>query len=446
VGLTLLATLIVLGVLIFVHELGHFLAAKSVGIAVERFSLGLGPKVWGFRRGETEYVLSALPLGGYVRMAGLDEAELLEGGRDRDRAPSPRDFDAKPLWARAWVVSAGVLMNLAFAFLVFFVALVAFGEPVDPTTRVRIVGADTVPGATALRSVPDGARLVSVAGRPVHSWNDVVAGWLEAPAGPVELRFADAPPVRVVLPRERSARLRLLQALQPLHEPVVGAVQPGSPAARAGLRPGDRILMAAEQPVHAWADFERIVRAHPGRPLALVVQRGSDTLRLQAVPRVERETGPNLERVVIGRLGVVAAVGLQRRAIGPVEGAARAAEATAATIGAVAKFLADLVTGQASLHHLGGPIAIGQLSGEAARFGLEAFLRFLGFISVNLAVLNLLPIPVLDGGHLLFLGIEALRGRPVSARQRLRWTQVGMAFVILLMLLAFANDLARLFG
>lgn len=442
----MLATVIVLGVLIFVHELGHFLAAKSVGIAVERFSLGLGPKVWGFRRGETEYVISALPLGGYVKMAGLDEAELLEGGPGPAGAPSSRDFDAKPVVARMWVVLAGVVMNLLFAFALFFAVFVGFGEPVDPSTRLRVLVSDTAELPQGWASIPDGARVVSVGGRAVASWNDVVQALLEAPAGPVELRFADAPPVRPNLPADREARSRLLRFLQPLHDPVIGAVQPGSPAQRAGLRPGDRILRAGDRPIRSWEDFERVVRAHPGRPLPLLVQRGRDTVHVRAVPRVERETTPDLARVPIGRLGVVAAVNLSRRPIGLAEGLQRAGQATVATTGAVVRFVGDLVTGRASLRHLGGPIAIGQLSGEAARFGLEAFLRFMALISINLAVLNLLPIPVLDGGHLVFLAIEALRGRPVSPRQRLRWTQVGMAFVLLLMLLAFANDLARLLG
>ncbi|HUE96019.1 MAG TPA: site-2 protease family protein, partial [Longimicrobiaceae bacterium] len=232
--LTLLAFLVVIGVLIFVHELGHLLAAKAVDIEVPRFSIGFGPRVAGFTRGETEYVIAALPLGGYVRMAGMEDTSTLEGGAEAEHVPSPRDFDAKPLWARAMVISAGVIMNFLFAILVLAGVAFVFGEPLNPTTRVAV--SSEVPVATGpLHEVPLGSQITAVGGTPVETWNDVADALTTAPAGPVEILFTDAQPVLLTLPAEDSARARVLAPLQPFTEPVVGEVTPGSPAGEAGL-------------------------------------------------------------------------------------------------------------------------------------------------------------------------------------------------------------------
>ena len=169
---TLIAFLVVIGVLVFVHELGHLIAAKSVDIAVPRFSIGFGPRIAGFQWGETEYVISALPLGGYVRMAGMEDTSALEGGDELAQEPSDRDFDAKPLWARVWVVSAGVLMNFLFAIVVIAGVALVYGESINPTTRVAIVGQESLTGAAApLAAIPVGAELSAVNGTPVENWN-----------------------------------------------------------------------------------------------------------------------------------------------------------------------------------------------------------------------------------------------------------------------------------
>lgn len=449
--LDVIAFFVVISVLILVHELGHFLAAKSVNIQVPRFSLGLGPRVVGFRRGETEYVLSAIPLGGYVKMAGMEDdeaAEALEGGAaasDEPPVDPERTFDSKPLWARAWVISAGVIFNMIFAFLVFIGLGLGYGDAEIASTRLFVVGADSLTGgAAALARIPAGAEVQAVGQTPVQSWNEVQAALDAAPAGPVTLRLAAAPPVTVELPAAGQERDRLLARVQPFAEPEIRRVVEGGAAERAGLRAGDRVVAAGGRPVRAWQDLEGAIRASPGRPLALLVERGGQRLPVTVTPATERELNEEMRRVPVGKIGVeTPRPEVVRRTIGPAEAVARGWQQTWESAGAIVAVLGRLLTGGESMRSLGGPLAIGQISGETARLGLSAFLSFLAIFSINLAIFNLLPIPILDGGHLLFIAIEAVRGRPLSVEQRVRFSHVGMILVVGLMVWAITNDILR---
>lgn len=446
--LTLLATLVLLSVLILVHELGHYLAAKAVDIEVQRFSLGMGPKVAGVKVGETEFVLSALPIGGYVSMAGMQDDEAaaaLEGGGAESRPPSARDFDAKPLWARFIVVSAGVLMNFLFAVLVFAAIPFFWGEQLHPNRQVVIRDAAALPvGAAPLATVPRGAEIVAVNERPVETWNEVTRALIDAGSGPVTLRFADAPPVTFQMPAQDSLRVEVLNAIRPLIPAVIGEVVPGEPAAEAGIRPGDRILSAAGRPIETWSDFEEQIHRHPGVPLPLEIERAGERLMLTVTPAVRQVGGRRAE--TIGRLGVGPRVELVHRSVGPVEALAIGARETQRYSTLIVSFLGNLVSGRESPRQVGSVITIGQLSGEFARAGLREFLAWMAIFSVNLAVLNLLPIPILDGGHLLFMAIEAVRGRPLSVEQRVRLSHLGLIIVVGLMVWALTNDVLRVFG
>jgi regulator of sigma E protease len=443
--LTLAAFLVVIGVLIFVHELGHLLAAKAVDIEVPRFSIGFGPRIAGFTWGETEYVVSALPLGGYVRMAGMEDTSALEGGEAPDHAPSARDFDAKPLWARAIVISAGVVMNMLFAIVVLTAIGLLFGEPLNPTRRAVVVG--ELSGESAqLAQVPFGSEVTAVGGVPVESWNDVAGALEEAPAGTVVISFADAADVELTLPADAAARTAFLRPLQPLTEPIVGDVDPGSPAARAGVLPGDRVVAAAGQPIRTWNEFVEVVRSRPGERLELLVERRGEQITLAPVAATERELNADMERVEVGRLGIAAEHQIAFRRMGVGDAVTYGVVTTYETSATIVGLLGDLLTGQASPRSLGGPLAIGQLSGQAARYGIETFLQWMALLSINLAVLNLLPIPVLDGGQLVFIGVEAVRGRPLSIEQRLRLSHLGLIIVVGIMVWAITNDFLRFFG
>lgn len=463
--ITILATIVVLGVLIFVHELGHFMAAKAVDIEVPRFSIGLGPKLWGFRRGETEYVISWLPLGGYVKMAGMEEMEQIEGGRvERDdgavpvsdaglvqETPTrgPRDFESKSLPARVMVISAGVLMNTIFAFLVFTFSAAVWGVQKVPPARIASVTEARLPeGTEALAALPPSAELTAVGDRTVEDWLDVRSALLIAPAGPVTLSFADGRTVTVDLPAGDSLRADLVRALEPELPPVVGSVEAGSPAERAGLMTGDSIVAAGGQPIRVWQDLIAVVSPRAGEPIEMVVARDGGRVTLTVVPdarsAAEGPDGGAAADSIVGRIGVGTAILRERPGtLGAfVVGARETWDWISLTVG----FVGDLFTGDVSPRSVGGPILIGQFSGQVIRAGLEEFLRFMAIFSINLAVLNLLPIPVLDGGHLVFLGVEAVRGRALSLQQRMRLTQVGLVIVVAIMVWALANDVLRLFG
>ena len=361
---TLIAFIIVLGVLIFVHELGHFLTAKLAGIAVPRFSIGLGPRLWGFTWGETEYVISVLPLGGYVKMAGMgeDEAlEKLEGGKSEMETPPERRFDAKPIGVRAIVISAGVAMNFLFAIVVF-------------------------------------------AG----------LGWYHS------------------------------------YAPVVGEVVEGSPAAEAGLLAGDRIRAVDGEKVDLWTDFVGIVRERPGETADILVERDGREIHrtslIAAFDTVVSDAAGNDTSITLGRIGVWVDTLNLVRALSPPAALGLGVRRTGELTVLILDFLGNLVRGKVSARDIGGPVLIGQMSGQAARAGVGALLTIMAILSVNLAVLNLLPIPILDGGHLVFLGIEAVRGKALSLDARARLSQVGFFLILALTVWAFTADILRLTG
>jgi regulator of sigma E protease len=451
--ITILALIVVLGVLIFVHEAGHFLAAKWAGIYVHRFSLGLGPPIpWlTFRRGETEYSISWLPLGGYVKMASREEdigSSALEGSAPAKQVPPDRVFEAKPVWVRMVVILAGVTMNALFAWALFAFLAYKNGRQIDPVTTVgRVVEEMVPPGAEAIKQIPPGAQIVRINGDSVKSWDEVVSSIVNTPDAEVRIDFADASPVMLPIhPDALEERLKAAQALQPFRSPVVGQVLPDKPAAKAGIQEGDTIVAVNGKPVRQWYDLLEVLQSSPGRDLKLEAARGGQRLSFDIRPYVDTIPGPDGKPRPVGRIGVAVGTGFifERLSLGQAVGEGGRATLRAST--QIIRTVRGLFSGRISGRTLGGPILIGQLAGESARMGLDIFLGFMALISINLAVLNLLPIPVLDGGQFLFLLAEAVLRRPLPARLRERLTTVGLVLIVLLMGLAFSNDLRRLFG
>ncbi len=443
----IVAGIVVIGVLIFVHELGHFLAAKAVGIAVLRFSFGLGPRTpLGIKIGETDYCISWIPFGGFVKMAGLED-EALEGGRQEHDVPPERTFDAKPLWARIVVILAGVAMNALFAFGVYTVVARAYGVPYDPSVTVNAVDAARLPlGAAALRTLQPGDRIVRIDGDSMTTWGDVQDALLSAHGARITIEVAgrSAPLLVDVSPSDGAARDSLVGAIQARHAAVLGAVTRGQPAAAAGLQTGDTIVSIGGTPVPSWEAMVGTIEKSAGRPLELAVRRSAETLRRTVTPQATKVQDPATGATrTVGRIGV--GIDLPVRRLGWAASLGDGAAQTGRAAGLILWTLKGLVTGQVSPRELGGPILVGQISGQVVRLGLEAFLMFLALFSINLAILNLLPIPVLDGGHIVFLVIEGVRGRPLSLEQRQRLTQIGFFVLVGIMALALANDFLRLF-
>ena len=443
--------IVTLGVLIFVHEAGHFLAAKWAGIYVHRFSLGLGSPIrWlTWKRGETEYSISWLPLGGYVKMATAEEgadSSALEGGAiEGVHIPPDRMFEAKPVWKRMIVILAGVTMNALFAWATFVFLAYKNGEQIDPVTVVGGVTADSLPpGAEALAGLQPGDSIVAVDADPVRSWNDVQEKIGSASGDSVVIHTADGRALVIrIHPAALVDRVRVLNAMAPRHQPLVETVESGRPGAKAGLQPGDTILAINGTPVTRWDAVIPTIRGSAGVPLSLKVGRQSGQQDLSVTPEAVTEAGKP-----VGKIGVAfrEAVEWQRR---PYSLGQAVTAGTRATLGAstqIVRTVQGLFTARISSREVGGPILIGQLAAQSAKLGLDTFLAFMALISINLAVLNLLPIPVLDGGQFLFLLAEVFLRRPPSLKLRERLTLVGLVLIVSLMVLAFSNDIRRLIG
>ncbi|MBW3660456.1 MAG: RIP metalloprotease RseP [Gemmatimonadetes bacterium] len=455
---TLLLTVLVLAVLVFVHELGHFVAAKWAGIAVPRFSIGLGPRVVGFRFGETDYCLSAIPFGGYVKMAGMEGEEAfesLEGGPEHEDdeeaelergVPPERRFESKSRWWRLAVLSAGVAMNFALGWVIYVGLAWSEGIPTIDGTTVAGVDSAALAEYPALQALPSGATIVAVGGEPVENWYELTQGIADG-QGPLTLGLESGETVEV--PVAEDERGALAVSIQPLVPPRIAEVESGSPADRAGLRPGDRIVSVDGVEIVSFGDISGIVRERPNQVVPVTVVRSADGQErtVSLTVRVGSQKAPRTtdgKFVDTGYLGVGTDIG--RVELSPVGALVTGTRASIRAGTLIVDGLYQLVTGRVSMRSLGGPVAIGQLTGHFARQGASSLFAWVALFSINLAILNLLPIPVLDGGHIFFLGIEAARGRPLSMKQKMRWSQVGLAFLVLLMAWAFTADILRLVG
>jgi regulator of sigma E protease len=447
--LTLLSLVIVLGVLIFVHELGHFLVAKAVGIQVLRFSLGFGRPVIAWTRGETEYWISWIPLGGYVKMAGLEDEGMageLEGGKSAVPIDPERSFEKKSLWARMAVILAGVTMNILLAFFIYSGLAAVSGVRVRSAIQVDTVLARALPpGTEALTGLARGDRILRINGDSVKSWTDLQTSLIKVDST-ASLEIAGrAEPITVRLPADTAARVRLVTwGLLPLEPARIGMVFPGEPGARGGLKTGDVVIRAGGDSVRSWNDLVFKLWYSAGKEVPLTVVRDGRTVNLTVTPRAQTDEDKTSARP--RPYGFIAAEGdfpESRERLPVLTSIKFGALQTAGQIGLVVGSVKRLVLGQASVKEVGGPIMIAQVSGQAVRLGLDRFLMFIAFFSVSLAVLNLLPIPVLDGGHAVFLIAEGIRRKPLSPQLRLRLTQIGMLIVLAIMILAISNDVIR---
>lgn len=429
-----------LGILVTFHEFGHYWVARRCGVRVLRFSVGFGKPLWKrVGRDGTEYVVAWIPLGGYVKM--LDEREV-------EVAPSERheSFNAKPVGQRIAIVAAGPVANLLLCVGLLW-AMFVVGKPDFQPDIGRAQGLAAEAGFQA------GDRLLDVDGRPTRTWSEagiaLATAIIDREATPVRVRTADGDERVRLLPLDRPGLA--LSEERPFSDlglalawpAVIGEVEPGSAAAEAGLRAGDRILALGGRPVDTYDQVAPLLQqlAGPGTPLALQVERDGRRLDLEAKPRQVERDGRR-----VWQLGVLAAPVEQDALLrfGPLAAVPAALAETRQMTSDVLGMLWRMVSGQASLKNISGPITIARVANGSAGLGPAWFLNFLAILSLSLCIMNLLPIPVLDGGHLLYYLIELVKGSPVGERGLVAGQYIGLAMLAGLMGLAFYNDILRL--
>jgi regulator of sigma E protease len=445
----ILAFAVTLGVLVVIHELGHFAVARLAGVKVLRFSVGFGRIVWSrlVGRDRTEWALSAIPLGGYVKMA--DEREGSVAPEDR-----PRAFNRQGVGKRIAIVAAGPIANLLLAVFLFagtFMAGVPGQRPV-----IANPPAQTAAAQAGLRS---GDVIVGVDGRAVGSWQELRWRLIHAQgADSVTLAVARdgdrADPSTRTLDISKLAGadweqnpLVTLGLKQDLGPPLIDQVLPGKPAERGGLRAGDRILAIDGVPVRSPSDVAATTNERPGQPMVFRYARGTAEAEATLTPE-ETDNGGRRVGVVGLRLkvdpAVVAALGVTVR-YGPVDALVQGAQRTLELSVFTVKMLGRILVGAASIKNISGPLTMADFAGQSAQQGLLVFVNYLALISISLGVLNLLPVPLLDGGHLLYYLAELIKGSPVSDRAFEVGQRIGMAVLAMLMVLALVNDVSRLF-
>lgn len=439
--------LVVLGVLVAFHELGHFLAARWVGVKVLKFSLGFGPKLFGRQMGETEYLLSAIPLGGYVKLFGEEETEAITA-EDRRRS-----FAHQGLWGKVLIVAAGPGFNFILTYLIF-AAWLSGGYPLpvpsfkDIAPVIEAIAPDS-PADTAGMMVGDIVKKVN--GKDIATRVELLDAAEKSQGAPLALEILrdgriETITVTPILLAEAAGKKEESQYYLGVEEipPIVNEVVPGKPAAAAGFREGDRIVSIEGKAIKTWMQMTSLVKDNPGKPLQVDVLRENRRVTLTVTPSAETAKVEG-RTVQVGRIGIAGPDRSLMKSQNPLTALYGGLEATWKWTELTVIALYKMVTGDISSKNIGGPLTIAKISGEAAEQGPSNVFFLIALLSINLGVLNLLPIPILDGGHLLFFLIEGILRKPVGERQRELAQQVGLVLLVGIMVFAFWNDLERIF-
>ncbi len=431
--LSLAAVAVVLGVVVLVHEWGHFVAAKIFGVGVVVFSLGYGTRLWGWKRNGTDYRISALPLGGYVRLAGDNPVE--------DRTGAPDEFLSRPRWQRVLIYCAGPFMNFVLALVVATGIFLILGVPI-PVFMTQPVTIAAIPAQSnaELAGLKPGDRVAKLATIENPTWEQAYTYISQAPAGsavnleverggqqlPLSVKIANGPDVEKTLG-------------DPLLQPVISEVAAGMPADRAGIRADDRVVSIDGRKIVTWPQLQALVQASHGAAVHVVVQRNGEEKQFD-VPTVRGQPELGQPDYMIGASRTDPVV---YRPIGTLKAIRAGGTATLSMMVEVVNVVKELITGRVSIKQLQSVVGITHESGQAARRGPVDFVTWLAIISVNLGVLNLLPIPILDGGHILLLAIEGGLRRDLSLAVKERIVQVGVVFLLVIFAIVMYNDVAR---
>jgi regulator of sigma E protease len=427
---TFLAFLFVLGVLIFVHELGHFLVARWYGVRVHTFSLGFGPKLLKFRRGDTEYCISAVPLGGYVKLAGetVDDA----------RTGAPDEFLSKSKWVRFQVYLAGPVMNLLLAVVVLALVLAQGADVPSYEQSAPVIGTVEQGSPAEAAGLRPGDRIVSVQGRPVATWDQLVMEILPRANQPLAVSVErEGQPLQVTLTPDAQGRYDVGDVgVRPILRPEIRAVTDGSAAERAGFQPGDVVLAVADERAPTLDRVISRIQQSAGAPLDFVVERNGAPVTLTVVP----QGAPGAALIGVN----LSAYEVDEVDLNIVQAFALSVERNWDNALLIGRTLRGLMTRDTPVSQLMGPIGMADLSGTAAQAGWLSLFNLMAMISLNLGLLNLLPVPVLDGGHIAILAVEGLARRDLSMRVKERILMAGAAVIVLLMVTVIYNDIARL--
>jgi regulator of sigma E protease len=428
----LVTVTIVLGIMIFVHEWGHFMAAKLCGVRVDVFSLGFGPRLFGVKRGDTDYRISALPFGGYVRMAGDNPLE--------ERTGAGYEFLSRPRWQRAIIAIAGPLMNFLLALVILWGIFWRLGIP-SPVYEHQPADIVAVPQSMPASGTQAGDRIVAVNGTATPTWKRVYSEVEKAKPGSfitLTVQRSNASQSVTLTVPEHLTSFDYLLGFASL-PPVIAEVDGGTPADRAGLEPGDTIIAMNGKPVVTWQQLVDGVHSSGGHSIQFQIRRGGEQLTLDITPM----QGSDLDGQPVWQVGVLpnADVDYERQSF--VEASKDAAAATLSGMHQIGQVLVGLFSGKVSIRQLAGPVGIARISGEAAKRGLPTLLEFMAVISLNLGLLNLLPIPILDGGHILMLAIEGILRRDLSIAVKERFVQVGLVFLLGIFAFVMYSDILK---
>jgi regulator of sigma E protease len=421
----------VLGVLVLIHEFGHFIAAKRAGVRVEVFSVGFGPRIWGFKKGDTDYRLSLFPLGGYVKLPGENPDEA---------TGAPWELTSKSPFQRLIVFAAGSVMNIlaaiVFLSLVFFIGTQVL-KHLDEPPIIGWVDRDSPAQKSGFQV---GDRILRINGKTITTWEDAYGVFLTSAdiSSRVEIEREGKPVTLTATPEAIKKLGAGYIGLQPPMDPVVGGIRKGLPADKEGLKEGDKIIAIDGVSVNHWLGMAEIIQNNPDKELEITILRDGVELKKKMIPQKNQDGK--------GILGIEAKPQTVFKKYGVLESIHKGLERTWEMTIMMFDLLGRLVKRQASTSSIGGPLMIADMAGKAAKSGISELLGLMGALSLNLGIINLLPIPVLDGGHIAFLIVEMILGRPLSVKKRELAQKIGLAILIPLMILVFHNDIMRLLG
>nr|WP_320166821.1 RIP metalloprotease RseP [uncultured Methylophaga sp.] len=443
---SLIFFLIALAILIIIHEYGHFWVARRCGVKVLRFSVGFGKPIWQkVGKDGTEYVLAPIPMGGYVKM--LDEREMPVSEEQAQFA-----FNRQSLAKRVAIVSAGPIANLIFAILAYWMLFVVGVSGIKPIID------DVHPASIAAQAgLNPSDEILQVDGKRTPTWNSVYKALIQKAeygerteilvlTSGIEQQYALVIP-QVSIDQASSILDKIgIEPLRPAIKPVLGEIVPDSPAQKAGLKEGDVLLSSQQQTIDNWSKWVELIQASAGKELNIEIQRNEQRLTLILTPQAGDDGKGRIGAAVDASQSTIPQELQAELSYGPVEAVWQAVIQTWDFSSSTLKSLWGMITGKVSTDNLGGPISIAQIAGSSAEQGVTSFISFLAMISITLGILNLLPIPMLDGGHLAMFAVEAVRGKPISEITQMQIQKVGFLILIMVMFIAFFNDLTRVFG